>query len=134
MGGGRATSTADAQIAATALRHNLALATRNGKDFKGIAGLAVANPWACVVSCRRSTPSTATTPAGWSAGPSACRCPTRPPGLAGVAAGRVRNARQALQKHKGKQASPFRRYCDRFRWDGHGLRPANCIANFCQTL
>ena len=61
------------------------------------------------------------------------RGPLRRP-LPDKAAGRVRNARQALQKHKGKQASPFRRYCDQFRWDGHGLRPANCIANFCQTL
>jgi predicted nucleic acid-binding protein len=45
MRSGQAISTEDAQIAATALRHNLGLATRNGKDFKGIAGLTVANPW-----------------------------------------------------------------------------------------
>jgi len=44
--GGQAISTEDAQIAVTALRHNLTLATRNGKDFKNVAGLAVANPWA----------------------------------------------------------------------------------------
>lgn len=45
MRSGQAISTEDAQIAATALRHNLSLATRNGKDFKGIAGLTVVNPW-----------------------------------------------------------------------------------------
>lgn len=45
MRSGQAISTEDAQIAATALRHNLNLATRNGKDFKGIAGLTVVNPW-----------------------------------------------------------------------------------------
>lgn len=45
MRSGHAISTEDAQIAATALRHNLSLATRNGKDFKGIAGLTVVNPW-----------------------------------------------------------------------------------------
>jgi hypothetical protein len=42
---GRAISTEDAQIAAIALTHRLPLATRNGKDFKDIAGLAVLNPW-----------------------------------------------------------------------------------------
>lgn len=42
---GRSISTEDGQIAAIALSHNLPLATRNGKDFKGIAGLAVLNPW-----------------------------------------------------------------------------------------
>ncbi|WP_250630114.1 type II toxin-antitoxin system VapC family toxin [Rhodoflexus caldus] len=36
---------ADAIIAATALTHNLALATRNVKDFNKIAGLAVINPF-----------------------------------------------------------------------------------------
>lgn len=45
MRSGQAISTEDAQIAATALRHDLNLATRNGKDFKGIAGLTVVNPW-----------------------------------------------------------------------------------------
>ncbi len=45
MRSGQAISTEDAQVAATALRHNLNLATRNGKDFRGIAGLAVVNPW-----------------------------------------------------------------------------------------
>ena len=38
-------STEDAQIAATALAHRMALATRNVKDFKGIEGLTVVNPW-----------------------------------------------------------------------------------------
>jgi len=42
---GHVISTEDAQIAAIALRHQLPLATRNGKDFKGIAGLVVLNPW-----------------------------------------------------------------------------------------
>lgn len=42
---GHAISTEDAQIAAIALRHALPLATRNGKDFKGITGLSVINPW-----------------------------------------------------------------------------------------
>lgn len=42
---GHAISTEDGQIAATALSHGLPLATRNGKDFKGISGLAVLNPW-----------------------------------------------------------------------------------------
>lgn len=45
MRSGQAISTEDAQIAATALRHDLSLATRNGKDFKGIEGLTVVNPW-----------------------------------------------------------------------------------------
>jgi hypothetical protein len=43
---GRAISTEDAQIAAIALVHGLSLATRNEKDFKGIDGLTVLNPWA----------------------------------------------------------------------------------------
>jgi hypothetical protein len=42
---GRAISTEDAQIAAIALTHHLPMATRNTKDFKDIAGLAVLNPW-----------------------------------------------------------------------------------------
>ncbi|MFA6921866.1 MAG: type II toxin-antitoxin system VapC family toxin [Gallionella sp.] len=42
---GHAISTEDAQIAAIALRHDLPLATRNGRDFKGIARLTVLNPW-----------------------------------------------------------------------------------------
>lgn len=43
---GRAISTEDAQIAAVALVHGLSLATRNDRDFKGIHGLTVLNPWA----------------------------------------------------------------------------------------
>ena len=35
----------DAQIAAIALQHNLKLLTRNVKDFKGIEGLIIMNPW-----------------------------------------------------------------------------------------
>ena len=42
---GHAISTEDGQIAAIALRHDLPLATRNIKDFKGIEGLTVLNPW-----------------------------------------------------------------------------------------
>ena len=42
---GHAISTEDGQIAAIALRHDLPLATRNGKDFIGIEGLIVLNPW-----------------------------------------------------------------------------------------
>lgn len=41
---GHSISTEDGQIAATALSHDLSLATRNGKDFKGIDGLTVLNP------------------------------------------------------------------------------------------
>ena len=37
--------TADAQIAAIALVANLELATRNTKDFVGIEGLKLHNPW-----------------------------------------------------------------------------------------
>lgn len=42
---GKAISTEDAQIAAIALTHRLPLATRNGKDFMAIEGLAVLDPW-----------------------------------------------------------------------------------------
>jgi len=42
---GHSISTEDGQIAAIALSHDLPLATRNGKDFKGIAGLTLLNPW-----------------------------------------------------------------------------------------
>lgn len=42
---GRPMSTEDGQIAAIALCHGMGLATRNGKDFEGIAGLAVINPF-----------------------------------------------------------------------------------------
>lgn len=42
---GRPIDTADAQIAAIALAANLTLVTRNTKDFEGIDGLAVVNPW-----------------------------------------------------------------------------------------
>jgi predicted nucleic acid-binding protein len=42
---GRPISTEDAQIAAIALAANLTLVTRNTKDFEGIDGLLVINPW-----------------------------------------------------------------------------------------
>lgn len=42
---GRPIDTADAQIAAIALAASLTLVTRNTKDFEGIDGLAVVNPW-----------------------------------------------------------------------------------------
>jgi toxin FitB len=42
---GRPIDTADAQIAAIALASNLTLVTRNTKDFEGIDGLQVVNPW-----------------------------------------------------------------------------------------
>lgn len=42
---GRPISVEDAQIASIALVGGLALATRNTKDFDGIAGLSVVNPW-----------------------------------------------------------------------------------------
>lgn len=42
---GRPISTEDGLIAATALAHRLPLATRNGRDFDGIEGLIVYNPW-----------------------------------------------------------------------------------------
>jgi toxin FitB len=37
--------TADAQITAIALASNTTLVIRNTKDFEGIDGLAVVNPW-----------------------------------------------------------------------------------------
>lgn len=39
-------STEDAQIAAIALHHGLALATRNTKDFRKISELVLLDPWA----------------------------------------------------------------------------------------
>jgi toxin FitB len=42
---GRACSTEDAMIASIALTHRFALITRNTKDFEGIAGLRLINPW-----------------------------------------------------------------------------------------
>jgi predicted nucleic acid-binding protein len=42
---GRPIDTADAQIAAIALVTNLELVTRNTKDFVGIEGLKLHNPW-----------------------------------------------------------------------------------------
>jgi predicted nucleic acid-binding protein len=42
---GRTLPAIDSLIAATALTHNLVLVTRNIKDFEGIAGLEVLNPW-----------------------------------------------------------------------------------------
>lgn len=42
---GQPVSTEDGQIAAIALRHGLPLATRNTKDFTGITGLTLINPW-----------------------------------------------------------------------------------------
>lgn len=42
---GRPIATEDAQIAAIALANQLALATRNTKDFLEIEGLVVLNPW-----------------------------------------------------------------------------------------
>jgi predicted nucleic acid-binding protein len=42
---GRPITTEDAQIAAMALAANLTLVTRNTKDFEGIEGLQVINPW-----------------------------------------------------------------------------------------
>ena len=42
---GRPIDTADAQIAAIALAAHLTLVTRNTKDFEGIDGLEVINPW-----------------------------------------------------------------------------------------
>jgi len=41
---GRQITMADGLIAATALEHNLALATRNVRDFDGLS-LAIVNPW-----------------------------------------------------------------------------------------
>ncbi len=42
---GHPISTEDAQIASIALSNHLCLATRNVKDFAGIAGLIIVNPW-----------------------------------------------------------------------------------------
>jgi len=42
---GRPISVEDAQIAAIALVHRVAIATRNAGDFQGIEGLRVLNPW-----------------------------------------------------------------------------------------
>lgn len=42
---GRPIDIPDAQIAAIALAANLSLVTRNTKDFEGIDGLEVINPW-----------------------------------------------------------------------------------------
>ena len=42
---GRPIDTADAQIAAIALAARLTLVTRNTRDFEGIDGLEVVNPW-----------------------------------------------------------------------------------------
>lgn len=42
---GLAISTEDAMIASIALVHGYPLATRNGKDFQGIDGLELYNPW-----------------------------------------------------------------------------------------
>ena len=42
---GRPVSVEDAQIAAISLTHNMLLATRNTKDFEGIDGLRIINPW-----------------------------------------------------------------------------------------
>jgi len=42
---GRPISVEDAQIAAIAIRYGLVLATRNVKDFLGITGIVVIDPW-----------------------------------------------------------------------------------------
>jgi predicted nucleic acid-binding protein len=42
---GRPIDFPDAQIAAIALQHNSQLVTRNIKDFEGIEGLLLINPW-----------------------------------------------------------------------------------------
>ena len=42
---GRSMTVEDGQIAAIALVHGLTLATRNTKDFDGIAGLDLVDPW-----------------------------------------------------------------------------------------
>ncbi|MEJ7137277.1 type II toxin-antitoxin system VapC family toxin [Amphibiibacter pelophylacis] len=42
---GRPISTEDAQIAATAIAADMPVVTRNSKDFEGIDGLSVINPW-----------------------------------------------------------------------------------------
>lgn len=41
---GRPLHVPDAQIAATALEHELTVVTRNGRDFEGL-GVAILNPW-----------------------------------------------------------------------------------------
>lgn len=41
---GRPLDVPDGQIAATALEHDLAVVTRNVKDFAGL-GVAIFNPW-----------------------------------------------------------------------------------------
>ncbi|MDT8450084.1 MAG: type II toxin-antitoxin system VapC family toxin [Wenzhouxiangellaceae bacterium] len=43
---GRPVTTEDAQIAATAICHDMPLATRNLRDFEHIAGLKLLDPWA----------------------------------------------------------------------------------------
>ena len=47
---GRPISTEDAQIAAIALVHRMKLATRNTRDFEGITGLEVLNPFVDSIS------------------------------------------------------------------------------------
>ncbi len=42
---GRTCSVEDAMIAAVAITNEMLLVTRNTKDFEGIAGLALVNPW-----------------------------------------------------------------------------------------
>lgn len=42
---GRPITVEDAQIAAIALSHDATLATRNGRDFSGIDGLDLVDPW-----------------------------------------------------------------------------------------
>ena len=42
---GASISVEDAQIAAIAAHHRIPLATRNTKDFAGVPGLALVNPW-----------------------------------------------------------------------------------------
>jgi toxin FitB len=42
---GQPISTEDAMIAAIAVAHGVSLVTRNTKDFQGIEGLALVNPW-----------------------------------------------------------------------------------------
>lgn len=48
---GQPISTEDAQIAAIALTHDLLLVTRNIRDFTGIAGLNLINPWESSSDC-----------------------------------------------------------------------------------
>lgn len=45
MRAGKPISTEDGQIAAIALTHDVPLATRNGRDFRDIAGLTLLDPW-----------------------------------------------------------------------------------------